>query len=124
VIVPSPDSPPVPAAQAPAASGPDPLGLPSARDCIDRRRFSFKLNHPTRTRIVRVDSYVNGKLVQRKRGKHIARVTLKKLPKKKRLTVRIHAFHSSGSEVISTRTYRGCKKGKPKTKRRGPKKGR
>jgi hypothetical protein len=124
VIVPSADSPPVPAAQAPAVSGPDPLGLPSARDCIDRRRFSFRLNHPKRTRIVRVDSYVNGKLVQRKRGRHIARVTLKKLPKKKRLTVRIHAFHSSGSEVISTRTYRGCKKGKPKTKRRGPKKGR
>jgi hypothetical protein len=123
-IVPSPDSPPVPADRPPATvdtPGSNPLGLPPAKDCIDRRRFSFKLHRPKHTRIVRVDSYVNGKRVQRVRGKSIARVTLKRLPKKKRLTVRIHAFHSNGAQVISTRTYKGCKQGRPTTTRRPPK---
>jgi hypothetical protein len=124
VIVPSPDSPPVPADRPPATAdtpGSNPLGLPSARDCIDRRRFSFKLHRPQHTRIVRVDAFVNGKLVQRRKGKSIDRITLKKLPKTNRLVVRIRAFHSNGAQVISTRTYRGCKQGRPTTTHRPPK---
>ena len=102
-------------------SNANPLGLPGNRNCVDRRRFTFKLHRPKHTRIVRVEGYVNGKRRLRVKGRDVRRVALKALPKK-RFVVRIHAFHSNGAEVISTRVYKGCKQSKPKTKRKGPRK--
>jgi hypothetical protein len=124
VIVPAPGERPPADVDQPVSGTPsssNPLGLPGNRECVDRRRFSFKLHRPKHTRIVRVDAYVNRKRVLRRKGRSVSRVTLKRLPKSKRLTVRIHAFHSNGAQVISTRTYRGCKKGRPKTTRKPPK---
>jgi hypothetical protein len=92
--------------------------LPSARKCVDRRKFSFKLHHAKRARVVRVAVYVNGKRKLRRHGHNIRRVTLKRLPKKK-FKVRIVATQSSGAKLISTRTYHGCKKSRPKTRRGG-----
>ncbi len=68
---------------------------------------------------MRVEGYVNGKRKLRVKGKDVRRVALKALPKK-RFVVRIHAFHSNGTEIVSTRVYKGCKQSKPTTKRRGP----
>ena len=127
--VPAPESPgPIGASgpfEAPPQSGAvstsNPLGLPGNRECVDRRRFSFKLHRPKHTRIVRVEAFVNGKRTLRVKGKDVRRIALKELPKK-RFVVRIRVLHSSGSEVISTRVYKGCTQSKPTTKRRGPKK--
>ena len=123
VIVPAPGETPPAAVEQPAsgsAGSGNPLGLPGNRECVDRRRFSFKLHRPKHTRIVRVEGYVNGKRRLRVKGKDVRRVTLKALPKK-RFVVRIRAFHSNGTEIVSTRVYKGCKQSKPTTTRRGPK---
>jgi hypothetical protein len=93
-------------------------GLLPARRCVDRRKFSFKLHHARRARVVRVAVYVNGKRKLSKRGNNIRRITLRRLPKK-RFKVRIVATQSSGAKLISTRTYRGCTKSKPRTHRGG-----
>jgi hypothetical protein len=127
--VPSPQSPGPTGAAGPfeppvesgAVSTSNPIGLPGNRECVDRRRFTFKLHRPKHTRIVRVEAFVNGKRRLRIKGKDIRRIALRELPKK-RFVVRIRVVHSSGSEVISTRVYKGCKQSKPTTKRRGPKK--
>ncbi|MEA2458562.1 MAG: hypothetical protein QOC95_1534, partial [Thermoleophilaceae bacterium] len=92
-----------------------PLKLPSSRACVDRRRFSFKLHHARRARVVAVEVFVNGKRKLRRHAHDIKRVTLKRLPKK-RFKVKIVATQSGGSKLISTRTYRGCKKSRPKTR--------
>jgi hypothetical protein len=106
-----------PPAESGSVSTSNPLGLPGNRECVDRRRFSFKLHRPKHTRIVRVEAFVNGKRKLRVKGKDVRRVSIAALPKK-RFVVRIHAFHSNGTEVISTRVYKGCKKSKPTTTRR------
>ena len=88
---------------------------PAARSCLDRRKFSFRLHHARRARVVRVKVYVNGKLRVTRRGRNIKRVTIKRLPKG-RARVRIVATQSTGSKLVSTRTYRGCKKSRPRTR--------
>jgi hypothetical protein len=89
--------------------------LPSARRCVDRRKFSFRLHHARGARVVRVVAYVNGHRKLRRRGRDIKRITLRRLPRKK-FTVRIVSTQSTGSKLISTRRYKGCKKGRPSTR--------
>jgi DNA-binding beta-propeller fold protein YncE len=94
------------------------LGIPAVKpaQCVDRRKFSFKLHHRPGVRIVKVAVYVNGKLKLRRSGRNIRRVTIKRLPKRK-FKVRIVATHSTGARRISVRTYRGCTKSRPSTTR-------
>lgn len=101
----------------PTVTGPagNPLGLPRKRGCVDTRKFSFKLHHPPGARIVKVEVFINGKRTMRKTGTNITKLTLKRLPKKK-FVVRIVATQSSGSKLISKRTYKGCKKSKSRTR--------
>ena len=97
-----------------------------APGCVDRRKFSFRIHQPRRGRIVRATVYINGKkrkVVKAKRGKRVRRVTIKRLPRKT-FTVKIVARHSSGRRTVSVRRYRGCKKGRPTTRVRGPRRGR
>lgn len=96
------------------ASGPA-ASLPPARRCVDRRKFSFRLHHARRARVVNVQVYVNGRLKVTRRGRDIKRVTIKRLPKK-HFKVRIVSTQSTGSKLVSTRTYRRCKKGRPHTR--------
>jgi hypothetical protein len=104
----------------PPVTGPagNPLGLPSNRHCVDTRKFRFKLHHPSGTRIVDVVVKINGKkkLHLQVTDGSINRLTLKKLPQKK-FKVQITATQDSGAQLISVRTYKGCKKSKPKTRR-------
>ena len=90
-------------------------GLPSARRCIDRRGFSFLLHKNQHGRIVKVSVFVNGKRLRTRRGHDIGRIRISRLPKGK-FVVRIVAVHADGTRVITTRTYRGCKKTKPRTR--------
>jgi hypothetical protein len=108
--------PPPPPTEGPAGN---PLGLPSNKKCVDRRKFSFRLHHPKSDPIKDVQVFINGKRKIHKKGAKIERLTLKKLPKKK-FRVRIVATRASGVQSISVRTYRSCKKGKPKTHGRHP----
>lgn len=86
--------------------------LPAAAGCLDVRRFTFRLHHGPGTTVVGVDIFVNGARVVHKSGASIATVNLTKLPKKT-FRVRVVAFHSNGARIVSTRTYRGCKKSRP-----------
>src|SRR3954451_2802844 len=93
-------------------------GLPGSQKkprCVDRRRFTFKIHQPHGGgRVVKVEAFVNGKRVLRRKGHKITKISLRKLPKKT-FRVRIVATTNKGSRTISVRTYRGCKKGKPHT---------
>jgi hypothetical protein len=93
------------------------LGLPSTRDCIDRRKFTFKLHHAKKQPVVDVVAFINGKRKAHKRGGDIKRLVIKRLPRRK-FVLRIVATQKSGSELISTRTYKGCLKSRPKTRGR------
>ena len=57
------------------------LGIPAAKKpaCVDRRSFRFKLN-PGKSRVTKVEVFVNGVRKVLKRGKNIRFVTLQKLP--------------------------------------------
>ena len=122
-LAPGETAPGVPTPQSPGPRGASgPFGPPAAAACVDRRRFTFKLHRPKHTRIVRAEAFVNGKRRARLKGRDIRRITLKALPKK-RFVVRIRVLHSNGTEIISTRVYKGCRKSRPTTKRRGGKRG-
>jgi ABC-2 type transport system ATP-binding protein len=105
-------------AQRAVAATPLAAGLPGSQKkpgCVDQRRFTFKIHQPHGGgRVVKVEAFVNGKRVLRKKGHKITRITIKKLPKKT-FRVRIVATTNKGSKTISVRTYRGCKKSRPRT---------
>ena len=98
--------------------------LPAARHgCLDTRGFSFVLHHARGARIVAVEVRVNHRLTLRRRGRDLRRLTLARLPVG-RFVVQITTTDSSGSRRISTRTYSGCRKGRPHTHRaRGGRRG-
>ena len=91
------------------------IARPAPRRCVDTRKFSFKLHHAVGARVVKVAVFVNGKRRLRLSGKALTRVTLRKLPKK-RFVVRVVATQNTGSQLISTRVYHGCKKTRPRTR--------
>jgi hypothetical protein len=97
------------------AGCPAPADAPAER-CTDRRRFRFKLHQPPRQRVVAVDVYVNGKRRVRRRGKRVTSVSIAPLPSRGRFVVRILATTNRGRRVISTRTYKNCRKGRPTTR--------
>ena len=100
--------------------GGKPLGaVPKSQSCVDRRKFTFRIHQPRRGRVVSVVAYVNGKRVKTVRGRRITRLTLKRLPRRT-FTVRIVATTNRGSRTVSKRRYSGCKKSKPRTSVRGP----
>ena len=94
----------------------NPLGLPGTGGCVDTRKFSFRLHSRRGSRIVRVEVFLNGRRILRRSGRDLRRVTLRRLPQG-RFTVRIVATRRNGSQLTSTRTYRGCRKGRPRTRR-------
>src|SRR4051812_39236688 len=95
------------------------LGAPGPRRCVDTRGFTFNLHHARGARIVKVAVYVNGKRRVVRRGRDLKRVSIKRLPKR-RFVVRIVSTWNTGSQLISTRVYNGCKKSRPRTRSRHP----
>jgi predicted acyl esterase len=90
------------------------------KKCVDRRKFRFTIDQPEDGRIVKVTVFVNGKRKLVKRGRRVTEVQLERLPKRT-FTVRIVALAKNGQRTISVRRYRGCKKGKPTTVVKPPK---
>jgi hypothetical protein len=87
----------------------NPLGLPSARNCIDKRRFSFRLRRPA-GRVVDVQIFINNVPAGHKTGSNITRLTISRLPNKGKFKVRIVATSADGTVLVSQRTYTRCKK--------------
>jgi hypothetical protein len=85
----------------------------ASAQCVDVRRFAFRLHHGPRTKITKVKVFVDGKLVRTVRGKNLKKITITKLPAKYS-TVKIVSYHSNGSRLVSKRVYLECTKGKPK----------
>jgi predicted acyl esterase len=81
--------------------------------CVDRRKFSFRLRHAKGQRVTSVKVYVNGRLVVRKRGHHIRRVSIKRLPLGK-FKVKIVSRTSDRHLTRTVRTYKGCRKSRPR----------
>jgi YVTN family beta-propeller protein len=93
------------------------LGIPAAVKpaCVDRRGFTFKLRGGGPVK--RVEVYVNGVKKVSRSGKNIRRVKLERLPTG-RFVVKVVTTRAGGKKRESVRTYRGCKKSKPRTRRR------
>ena len=93
------------------------VGGGSGQNCLRPSKIGFKLHRVKGTRVVRVEAFVNGKRALARSGRDIARIELAKLARTGRMTVRIVATHNTGSRVVSTRSWNGCKKGKPTVRR-------
>ena len=85
-----------------------------AAECVDKRKFAFRIKQPRGGRIVRATAYLDGKKIKTVRSKRVTRLIISKFPKGTH-TLRIVAQHASGKRTISTRQYKGCNKGKPTT---------
>jgi YVTN family beta-propeller protein len=90
------------------------LGIPAAPKprCVDRRSFKFNLHG----RVVKVEVFVNGVRKVVKRGHFVRSVSIKRLPRK-RFVVKVVTTFESGRRRVSVRTYRGCTKSRPRTRR-------
>jgi beta-glucosidase len=91
--------------------------LCTAAPCVRASAIGFKLHRVEGTRVVRVEAFVNGKRRLLRTGRDIRRITLTKLARTGKMTIRIVATHNTGSKVVSTRTWNGCTKGKPRVRR-------
>ena len=82
--------------------------------CLDRRKWRFRLHHSRHARVVKVEVFVNGHRRIVRRGKHLRSVTLKTLPRRT-FRVRIVTTQSNRRKTVSVRTYRDCRKSRPRT---------
>jgi len=85
------------------------LGLPSARRCASRRRFSIRIKQIRGVTVVRASVIVAGKRVPVRRvgGRLTATVDLRGL-RRGRFTVVIRATTASGKTITGRRSYRAC----------------
>jgi uncharacterized repeat protein (TIGR01451 family) len=86
----------------------------SARSCIDTRKFKFILHKAPKARIVDVVVYINGVRRAHKTGFNLKSITVTRLPEGL-FRAKIVSTQSTGSALISRRTYNGCIKTRPHT---------
>ncbi len=108
-VTPAPVTPATgPTATPAAAPTADELGLPPARACASRRKFSITLKAPRGLSVVSATIAINGKVKARvKGGRTKAPVDLRGLPKG-RVKVKVAVKASDGKTYTGTRTYRTC----------------
>ena len=85
--------------------------------CLRPSTLAFKVHRSRHSRAVRVDAYVNGRRRLRQTGGDIRRITLRGLQRTGRQTIRIVATHNTGSKVVSTRSWNGCTKSRPRVRK-------
>jgi hypothetical protein len=91
--------------------------------CVDTRKFAFRIHQPKKGRIVKAVAYVNGKrkaVAKSKGGKAVRKISVARLPKNRVFTLKIVATAKDKRQTVSVRKYRGCKKSRPRTSTRGP----
>jgi hypothetical protein len=86
-------------------------------DCVRGSKVGFKIHRSGRNRVVRVEAFVDGKRRLVRTGRDVTRIELSGLPRTGKMTIRIVATHNSGSKVVSTRSWNGCRKGRPSVRR-------
>jgi dienelactone hydrolase len=84
--------------------------------CSAKRSVRFRLHHGPGVRVVKVEAYVNGKRRLVRRGRDVKSIVLRGLPRKK-FTVTIVSTRSNRAQLVSTRTFSGCRKTRPTTRR-------
>jgi hypothetical protein len=106
-----PTAPTTPATPTGPTIGPagNPLGLPSNSQCIDARKFTFRLRRPQGA-VVDVQVFINSVPTMHRKGANITTLTIARLPNRGRFKVRIEATSANGTKLISQRTYTRCKK--------------
>jgi pimeloyl-ACP methyl ester carboxylesterase len=87
-------------------------GPPSETNLACRPRLTYRIPQPRHGRVVKVNAYIDGKLVKRVRGHRVTRVTMK-APGRPNFTVRIVSFTNKGKRIVSVRKYRRCGKSRP-----------
>ena len=83
------------------------LGLPSARRCVSRRRLKIRLRAPGGRRVVSATVRVGRKKRRTVRG--CRAIVLRRLPAKRRFTVKITVRTTDGRVYRSKRRYRACR---------------
>jgi endoglycosylceramidase len=91
-------------------------GLPPSGSCIAFRGVRFRLRQPPHGRRVRVTAYVDGRRVAERRGHRVTSLVVRHLPRGKRFRLRVVSITSRGDRIVSVRTYRGCRKSRPRTR--------
>jgi hypothetical protein len=88
---------------------PGQAGLPSAKACVAKRSLFLRLKNLVRHQrgIVQIDVYVNGRHRLREKG-HWRNVTLRRLPKKGAVTIKIVATTKRHYHLISKQRYHAC----------------
>ena len=83
--------------------------LPSGKACLAKRKLLLRLRTLTHRQrgIVQIDVYVNGRHRLRER-RHFHNVTLRRLPKKGKVTIKIVATTKRHYHLISRRRYDAC----------------
>jgi hypothetical protein len=84
----------------------------SGGTCMRPSSIGFRLKRRDLGRVVRVEAFVNGRRALRRAGRDLRRIRLRGLRRAGTLSLRIVTTRSSGTKVISTRTWRGCRKGR------------
>jgi hypothetical protein len=90
-----------------------------SRSCIDKRKLALQAHTPRGGKLLRIVVFVNDKHVATLKGKKArrGRIILNKLKALRgRYKVTVVVYGTKGYRRISTRVYKGCKKGKPHTR--------
>jgi len=84
-------------------------GLPSSKRCVAKRTLFLRLRNLIRhhRQVVQIDVYVNGRHVIRERG-HWHNVTLRRLPKKGSVVVKVVATTNRRYHLVSRVRYHAC----------------
>lgn len=114
----------------PPAAGADPtgeilgaqlFGLPAAKRCVSRRKFTIHVRHPKGIAFRSIAVTVKGRTKLRLKGlkakKVKSTVSLKGLPKGK-VVVKVKAVTTTGRKAVSKRTYRTCAAKKKRKRKR------
>jgi hypothetical protein len=91
-------------------------GVTPGRACVDKRKLTMQAHTPHGGRLTRIDVFVNDKRVLRLKGAKARRgkIVLNSLKALRgRYKVSVIAYGTHGYRRVSTRIYKGCKKGKP-----------
>jgi hypothetical protein len=94
-------------------------GIVNSRGCVDKRKLTLQAHKPAKRRLVRIVVFVNGKRTKTVRGRKArsGRVRLSKLkPLRGRYRVTVIAYATRDYRRVTTRVYKGCKKGRPTTR--------
>ncbi|MEA2457265.1 MAG: hypothetical protein QOC95_237 [Thermoleophilaceae bacterium] len=96
--------------------GAKPAVVTPSRACVDKRKLKLHVHRPSKRTLRRIVVFVNNKRSATVTGKkaRTGMITLRKLkPLRGRYRVTVVAYASDGFRRVSTRVYKGCKKGRP-----------